>query len=285
MIASVVIPTYNRPKSLKACLLSLKGQSLKADWEVVIVNDGGEKDLEQILSLFKSTLNITLINQKNQGPATARNHGVKEAKGEHIVFLDDDCEPKSDWLENLVRSAEEGLIIGGRTENKLVNNMCSEASQQLVTFLYYYFENTPWYFFTSNNFLVDRKSFLELGGFDEDFPTSAGEDREICTRWLARGLELKYEPSAIIDHAHQLTLKTFWLQHYKYGKAAVQYRHKATMVGVALPTVNISFYRQLLLFPLKSPGNLFQKLSMMALMFVSQIATFSGYILVKYSKS
>ena len=193
--------------------------------------------------------------------------------------MDDDCEPKSDWLENLVRSAGEGLIIGGRTENKLVNNMCSEASQQLVTFLYHYFENTPWYFFTSNNFLVDRKSFLEVGGFDESFPTSAGEDREFCTRWLASGLELKYEPSAIIDHAHQLTLNTFWRQHYKYGKAASQYRKSIESLGVSPNATQPNFYLKLMVFPFKENRLSFSRQVRISWLFcISQMATFSGFL-------
>jgi len=101
---SVVIPTYNRVEDLKKCLDSLREQSLKkGEFEIIIVDDGSTDGTAEFgRSLFeKNSEHIHYCYQKNKGPASARNLGVRHAKGEIIAFLDDDCRAKKVWLEEL----------------------------------------------------------------------------------------------------------------------------------------------------------------------------------------
>lgn len=279
MKVSVIIPTYNRPQSLKACLAALEKQSLSANWEVVVIDDGSKSKLEETVVLFEKSLKLKLIQQQNAGPASARNRGVSEARGEYIAFLDDDCEPKTEWLATLYQVANPHVIIGGQTINKLHRNSYAEASQQLVSFLYEVWHDTPWFFFTSNNFLVHKEAFLKIGGFDEGFNNAAGEDREFCARWLNQGYKLSYLPEAIIGHAHRLSLKSFWRQHFNYGKAAVRYRTKLLSYGASLPKAKLGFYVAMLKYPMRlSEFRLSKRLTLSRIMAVSQLATFFGYI-------
>lgn len=89
---SIIVPVYNVEQYVAKSLNSLLRQGLKEqDYEIVIVNDGstdGSKDIcEQYARLHS---NIMLINQKNDGVAEARNHGLKVARGKWIVFVDSD---------------------------------------------------------------------------------------------------------------------------------------------------------------------------------------------------
>ncbi len=93
---SVVIPAYNAAKTLGSCLKSLFNQTFK-DIEVIIVNDGSTDDTTKILEKFKDKIKI--INQKNQGAATARNRGAKEAYAPFIIFCDADVVMKPKMLE------------------------------------------------------------------------------------------------------------------------------------------------------------------------------------------
>ncbi|MBO6496688.1 MAG: glycosyltransferase family 2 protein [Roseivirga sp.] len=282
MKVSVIIPTYNRPEALEDCLKALREQKFEGGWEVIVVDDGGLQDLNKLIKGFKQELNVILIKQENKGPAAARNNGARHAKGEYIAFLDDDCEPEKDWLNILTSRASTGVMIGGKTINKFQSNLYSETSQALVTFLYQYFENTPWYFFTSNNFLVHRETFLEVGGFDQNFRTSAGEDREFCLRWLHYGYKMSYCERAVILHAHCQSLRSFWKMHLKYGSAAVSYVKKTRELGVGSLKTSPKFYISLLSFLWnRKDKKLLEKVSISGPLIISQVATLLGYLKVR----
>ena len=66
-------------------------------------------------------------------------------------------------------------------------------------------------------------AFQAIGGFNMTFPLAADEDREFCDRWLHHGLPMSYAIDVRLYHAHHLTLKTFWLQHFNYGRGAFHF--------------------------------------------------------------
>jgi GT2 family glycosyltransferase len=82
------------------------------------------------------------------------------------------------------------------------------------------------------------------GGFDETFTTS--EDREVCDRWLARGLRLVYAPDAVVHHAHALTLRSLWRQHFGYGRGARRFHLARAARGAGGFRPEGSFYLKLL---------------------------------------
>jgi len=282
-VVSIILPTYNRPQSLETCLRALSKLLFQRPWEVIVVDDGSDHDLSTLINGFKNDLNILLIQQNNNGPASARNHGVTHAKGKYIAFIDDDCEPNVDWLTRLIEHASEGVMVGGKTINKLKSNSYSETSQLLVSFLYQYFKNTPWYFFTSNNFLVDKQSFINMGGFDESFKTSAGEDREFCIRWKHFGHSMHYCNQALIWHAHDQNFHSFRNMHFKYGKASVTFMDKTKELKVPKIPFRIQFYLQLLSYPFQIKRfTFFRKCRIFMLMFLSQIMTAIGYFMSRF---
>lgn len=283
---SVIIPTYNRPKALKSCLDALSLQQVSEAWEVVVIDDGGKPDLNELIQSFTEHLNIQFKRQENSGPAKARNYGASIAKGEYLAFLDDDCEPSSKWLTNLLEQAEPKKMIGGKTENSLQDNPYSESSQLIVSFLIRYFSETPWWFFTSNNLLVDRDSYLQIGGFNASFATSAGEDREFCAKWLNSGFQMEYEATAVIQHLHDLSLRSFWKMHRKYGRASNAYHKALQNLGIQPIPFRIAFYWKLLTYPWKAVEAKFLfKVRLSVLIFLSQIAIMSGFVTSRFYKN
>src|SRR5207248_1523552 len=94
---SIIIPTYNRPRQLAACIDSLAKLDFPADsFEVIVVNDGGCTP-----AIPMSELNVLWLNQAHAGPGAARNFAAQYAGGEILVFLDDDCRPAPNWLRSL----------------------------------------------------------------------------------------------------------------------------------------------------------------------------------------
>ncbi|HKB85675.1 MAG TPA: glycosyltransferase family 2 protein [Ignavibacteriaceae bacterium] len=84
---SIVVPAYNSADYLEKTILSLINQNYE-NYEVIIVDDGSTDTTKEIAEKYKSRL--TFIRQSNQGPASARNLGVKIAKGRYIVSFDSD---------------------------------------------------------------------------------------------------------------------------------------------------------------------------------------------------
>jgi glycosyltransferase involved in cell wall biosynthesis len=282
---SVVIPTFNRPARLKACLEALARQRLaKHDFEVIVVDDGGAGELEALVRPLQHRLDVRLVRQQNTGPAGARNAGVAQAVGEFVAFTDDDCTPEEDWLSVFVQRLRQdpSRMYGGHTVNALVTNAYSRASQSLIDFLYGYYNADPdrARFFTSNNMAVPRNAFLATQGFDSGFPRASGEDRELCDRWLYLGMEMTYVPEAKVLHRHDLGFRSFCKQHLNYGRGAWHFRECKLRRGQKAPKFEpLAFYLGLVGHPWKKKQH--YPLAISALMVVSQVANATGYALEK----
>ena len=238
--------------------MALAAQSMSRErFEVVVINDGAAHDLTLLAHEMRARgLNIRVLTVPQGGPARARNHGAAAATGDVLVFTDDDCVPKPDWLAAFADAARAhpNTLLGGHVFNLLHHRYTSEASQLLVEFLYQYYNSDPLNarFFASNNIAAQRDVFLGYGGFDPAFTWSAGEDRDLCSRWRERGGRLVYVPQARIGHAHALSLRQFWRQHYRYGTGAATYwESRRRLTGSTLAVEPLGFYRDLLLYPLR----------------------------------
>lgn len=97
MVISVIIPVFNAEESIEKCLDSIKNQTWKGEFEIIVINDGSTDRSEKILESYRQKnpeMPILLINQQNGGVSKARNTGLKIAKGDYIALLDSDDE----WL-------------------------------------------------------------------------------------------------------------------------------------------------------------------------------------------
>lgn len=97
MVISVIIPVYNAEESIEKCLDSIKKQTWKGEFEIIVINDGSTDRSGEILENYRKKnpeMPIQLINQENGGVSKARNAGLKIAKGDYIALLDSDDE----WL-------------------------------------------------------------------------------------------------------------------------------------------------------------------------------------------
>ena len=278
---SVVIPSFARPERLRLCLRALACTTYPRDrLEVLVVDDGSPQPVAEMLGDAASGLALRIMRQENQGPAVARNQGVRAASGEVIAFTDDDCLPDPDWLPHLARRVHQApdALVGGLVANALPDNVYAEASQELVDFLNEYFGANAGaaQFFTSNNIACRRDRFLEIGGFDESFPLAAGEDREFGIRWRERGGRLIFVPEALVGHAHALDLWRFWRQHSNYGRGARHLHRVRSSDGRGGPALErAAFYAGLVLHPLTSGAK--RPILKSVLMVLSQLAMTAGY--------
>ena len=274
--STIVVPSYERPEALRACLEALIAQD-DPDREVVVVDDGSPEPLAPVCAGLPG---VRCVRQENAGPAAARNRGAREARGRFLAFTDDDCRPQRDWLSALRRAwdGEPRRMVGGRVVNGLPQNPYASASQGLCDYLYDYYGaaggEAP--FFTTNNLGVARDAFMAMGGFDEGFPLAAAEDRDLGLRWRDADGHLAYAPEAVVDHHHALTLRRFWRQHANYGRGARHLHRALDRRAAGQPRVEpMRFYAGLVLWPMRRRG--LRGLGGSVLMGLSQVAMVRGY--------
>ena len=102
MKISVVIPMYNASSTIVRALDSIKEQTFKCNYEIIVVNDGSKDNSQEIVEKYiadNPQLNIVLINQLNGGVSKARNTGLKHASGNFIALLDSD----DAWKEEKIK--------------------------------------------------------------------------------------------------------------------------------------------------------------------------------------
>lgn len=220
---SVIIPTYNRPEALQRCLKGFLNLDY-ADWELIVVNDGGEEPLIDV------RLPVRVINASHAGPAAARNAGAALATGEYLAFTDDDCVPAVDWLHQYDVALEETgyVALGGGWINPYPENTPAEAAQVYMEFLRGYFRDIHdnVLLLPSNNVVYRRDIFESLGGFDESFPLAAAEDLDLSYRIVAAGHRQGYAPAAKIYHYHRNTYRGYLRQQWRYGRGAFYFNRK-----------------------------------------------------------
>ncbi|MFT5645523.1 MAG: glycosyltransferase involved in cell wall biosynthesis [Aureispira sp.] len=190
MFVSVIIPTYNRSHLILSILDALELQTFK-DFEVVISNDGSTDDTVQVIkdNQGKYNFDINILDNKNGGRSIARNKGVRNAKGDLLVFFDDDVRPNSNCIQLHVDFHE-------KHPNSLLDGPALYDLEVVKTKgdFQWYRSNLEMGWYVKGNHPVkkeraglvganksmSRALFWEVGGFDEQLTDS--EDFEFAFR-------------------------------------------------------------------------------------------------------
>jgi glycosyltransferase involved in cell wall biosynthesis len=174
VMVSVIVPTYNRPGYLARALASIRAQTYR-DYEIIVVNDGGE-DVARLCELFGPVNYLAL--KRNMGLPTARNNGIRRANGRFVAYLDDD----DMWLP---RHLEKLVAFRLKSRCRLVYSdsfyWFDESSYQLLLSLDYSKEELHRQNLTPVcSILHDRDLWDEAGRFNQALPNH--EDYELWLR-------------------------------------------------------------------------------------------------------
>lgn len=122
-VISVIIPVYNDENVLDGLFFNLNNQSLEPNlYEIIFINDGSTDNSESIIRKFiKKRNNCFLYNQNNLKQAEARNHGIKEAKGKYVLFIDSDDSFSNDYLNVMYKNANSYNAIFSNIEKIFPN--------------------------------------------------------------------------------------------------------------------------------------------------------------------
>ncbi len=228
---AVVIPVYNRPQLLANVLAGLTRQSFQPPFDVVVIDDGSEEDIGEVVDRFSSRLDIRLLIQERDGfgLARARNLGMASVASDIVAFLDGDCIPGEDWLERHMewhRKASNLVVTGSRRHIGILLDpeLIARGAANLHDLAAPDetprddFEPDDWrsiVYRRSQRLLLGDAGFraaiggnssmplemvLEAGGASEDFRAWGGEDTEMAWRLWNNGAFVVPEDRAIIYH-------------------------------------------------------------------------------------
>lgn len=240
---SVIIPTFNRSWSLKACLTSVLNQSFSG-FECIIIDDGSTDSTEAlcqhfIQSLPKHSPSFRYLKTDNHGVSAARNTGVKHMNPEckYIAFLDSDdlWHPDKLKLQLSLHQEEPHWKISQTQEIWIRDGVRVNAPKHYRKIHGEQFEaNLKNCMITPSSVFLTRELWDELGGFDEDFP--ACEDYDLWVRISAK-YPIGLIPSDLITrnggHSDQLSTKVAVLDVYRM-KALVKLLKSQTLNQVQI---------------------------------------------------
>lgn len=211
---SIIIPTYNSASTLGQTIEACLAQDYPKDKrEIIVVDDGSEDNTKTLVENFP----VRYIYQERNGPASARNNGWRNSKGEALCFIDADCIPYKDWITKLAQHCNKndlGAVAGSYSVegseylfDKFVHHEIKCRHSMMPEFV-----NS----FGTYNVLIKRSVMEELNGFDSLYWHASGEDSDLSYRIIKAGHRIYFEKKALVTHSNILK---FW----KY--IVVQFRH------------------------------------------------------------
>lgn len=216
-LVSVVIPTFNRAASLDRTLGAIKRCAAPAGGvEVIVVDDGSSDGTADVCKGH----GVDYVYQANHGPASARNRGWRRARGGIVAFTDDDTVPDANWLVDLCAEFEvyPGAAAVGGLVRPLVPGFVADFVQSERLVGHSVVDGQVHYLVTANA-AYRREALTRLGGFDESFPTPAGEDTDLTLRALEAGLSLRVSTRAAVQHEHPTSLRGLARTYRRHGEA------------------------------------------------------------------
>lgn len=230
MKVSIIVATYNQPAALELILKSLNQQQVLSkctpqDIEVIIADDGSELTTKNLIAAYASQFVFLLSHVWHEDDGFRKsiilNKAVAKAKGEYLVFLDGDCIPAPDYIEEHLKLAEAGFFVAGNRvllsreytatilsqKNiritrqgifaNIMNRLLGRTNKFLVALRLSCKANwrkarkDNWRYPKGCNIGVWRDDYMAVNGYDEAFTGWGHEDADLFIRLLHLGVKIK----------------------------------------------------------------------------------------------
>ena len=238
MQISVVIPTYNRADSLSVVLPSLLHQTFPAEEYELLLCDAGSTDGTEELVRELDDPRVVFTPGPNTGRSGARNRGVREARGDLILFTDADIIAEPDLLQQHFdfHSRYPGDAVVGcevqvdtLDEYELYRQDPQSYARHKVSR-----KTVPWHYFLTGNASARKADLLRVGVFDEEFTGYGHEDLELGYRLQKSGCVLRYNPYAVNYHWHPVPYDEQCRKMFLAGKSTVRFYRKHKDIEIPL---------------------------------------------------
>ena len=210
--ASIVIPVHSGAELTERCLHAILAAVESTSFEVIIVDDDADEATKGLLAALQGARLV--VNEHNLGFLHSVNRGAAEARGRHIVLLNNDTEPQPGWLDALVERAEAAPDVGAVAAKLVYEDGTLQEAGGIVwqdgTAWNYGRGLDPWapeYNFvreidygSAAALLIRAELWRSIGGFDDQFAPGYWEDTDICFAVREHGYRVLYEPRAVVTH-------------------------------------------------------------------------------------
>ncbi len=220
LVVSVIIPTFNKLELTRQCLAAIRTNTSRELYEILVVDNGSTDGTAEFLLEEQAAGRLkAVLNDKNLGFARACNQGAAAAAAKYVLFLNNDAEVSSGWLQPLVQTAEKDPRVGGVGSKLLFPDSTIQhagvmiidaralGDSLLARHIFYRSPhdlptaNVPMTYqaLTAACLLVPKALFDSLGGFDEAY-WNGYEDVDLCFRISASDRLLIYQPESVAVH-------------------------------------------------------------------------------------
>ena len=208
---SIVIPVYNQFEYTYYCLASIKEQSGDVTYEIIIADDCST-DLTQEIQKIAKGIHV-IRNESNLRFLRNCNNAAKSARGEYILFLNNDTQVQKNWLEPLVSLMQDRSV--GMVGSKLVyaDGWLQEAGGIVWN------DASAWNYGNRKNpddpefnyvkeadyisgaaIMIRSSLWKQIGGFDERFAPAYYEDTDLAFEVRKHGFKVMYQPLSVVIH-------------------------------------------------------------------------------------
>lgn len=191
----VVIPVYNSPVLTKRCIDSVLTHLKESIQQICIQDDASHVETRTLLDEWVDAKIHVHHAEKNQGYGRSVNDAVARCEADLVLVLNSDTEIRENFLPTLCQALQEDdkLAIISPIHDAFFRHEASRYQRQTGGYI-------TTYRFQGYGFLVRRKLFLALGGFDQQFGRGYYEDTDLGRRLIAQGWRLGVHPDCYLHH-------------------------------------------------------------------------------------
>lgn len=208
-LLSIVICTYNRPNFLQSCLESIELQ-LDITAEIIVVDNFGDIKIHEMVKFFQNKeINMQYIFEIKKGLSIARNRGYMEAKGDWVLYLDDDIIAFQNLLERVKEIIQLNIFdcVGGMYYARYKKGKPKWVSEDYGTNKLFStaLSECPYYIPHGCVVLYRRAFLMKLNGFSNQFGMKGkkigyAEETELQYRMANAGGKIGFDPEMKVDH-------------------------------------------------------------------------------------
>lgn len=190
---SVIIPVKNQKDITQTCIDSLEAYT--KDYQLIIIDDGSDKETSSMLKNYIDANDTYIRNDKSEGWCKAINAGIKEVRGNYVVFSNNDVVFTANWAEKMIAHFKKDKELGvlSATTNKVDGQQHVDFNKKGVDFQY-----TD--ILTFFNVMVKKEVIDKIGGLDERFGLGGQDDADYCIRARKAGFKVGVARDTFIYH-------------------------------------------------------------------------------------
>lgn len=217
MQISIIAPVFNEKPCLVRFLDAVIAQDYPDDYEIIVVDNGSTDGSLEILEAYEG---VTVLHESKRGSYSARNRGIRAARGQILAFIDPDCIPGPKWLAAIQHSMDTHgwqIVLGKRKYEAPKRTLRRLSDYDTSVADYVFSSDTPEiYFGYTNNMAVRRSLFGEIGLFREIL---RGADTVFVrnTVDVLGSASVGYTPEMSVCHLEICHVSDFYSKRVLYG--------------------------------------------------------------------